>query len=67
MLETDFDSFVDKDKAVKETENIHLLKRIAEPDEIADFILFAASSKGRFMTGQYYRIDGGIGIEIGGI
>jgi len=44
---------------------VKLLKRIAKPEEIADFILFAASDKGKFMTGQFYRIDGGIGVQLG--
>jgi NAD(P)-dependent dehydrogenase (short-subunit alcohol dehydrogenase family) len=65
MLETTIDGYSDTKKVISETENIHLLKRIAKPEEIADFILFAASDKGRFMTGQFYRIDGGIGVQLG--
>ncbi len=55
-----------KDNLIKETENIHLLKRIAEPEEIASFILFLASEKAGFTTGQAYRVDGGIGVRIEG-
>jgi NAD(P)-dependent dehydrogenase (short-subunit alcohol dehydrogenase family) len=66
MLATVINEFANKEEVITETENIHLLKRIAHPDEIADFILFAASNKARFMTGQHYRIDGGIGVELGG-
>jgi len=65
MLETTIDAYADTKKVISETENIHLLKRIAKPEEIADFILFAASDKGKFMTGQFYRIDGGIGVQLG--
>ena len=66
MLKNTIEGLPDNKRAIKETENIHLLKRIAKPEEIADFILFAASSKGSFMTDQHYRIDGGIGVELGG-
>ena len=36
-----------------------LMGRAAEPQEIVDFILFATSEKGAFMTGTSYLIDGG--------
>lgn len=56
----------DPNETILETEKIHLLNRIAQPEEIADFIVFAAGSKARFMTGHSYRIDGGIGVGLGG-
>jgi len=34
--------------------------RIGEPDEIADVILFLASSAARYMTGQTLVVDGGL-------
>ena len=36
-----------------------LVGRAAEPQELVDFILFATSEKGAFMTGTNYLIDGG--------
>lgn len=36
-----------------------LMGRAAKPEEIVDFILFATSEKGAFMTGTNYLIDGG--------
>ena len=51
---------------IKETESIHLLNRIAEPVEVARFILFLASDLASFATGHAYRIDGGIGVRIPG-
>jgi NAD(P)-dependent dehydrogenase (short-subunit alcohol dehydrogenase family) len=44
--------------------NIHLLKRIAQPSEIAELIYFLGSPKASFITGQSFRIDGGIGVSI---
>lgn len=66
MLKNVIEDSQDIPKALADVEKIHLLKRVAKPEEIADFIVFAASNKARFMTGQYYRIDGGIGTELGG-
>lgn len=45
---------------------MHPLKKVGTPEEVADFILFLASEKASFITGQAYRIDGGLGITIGG-
>ncbi len=66
LLLDELDKAADKAALIKETENIHLLKRIAEPEEIANFILFLASEKASFATGQTYRVDGGIGVRIEG-
>jgi NAD(P)-dependent dehydrogenase (short-subunit alcohol dehydrogenase family) len=66
LLMDEIEKAADKEKIIKETEDIHLLKRIAEPDEIASFILFLASEKASFATGQAYRVDGGIGVRIAG-
>lgn len=37
----------------------YLLKRLGNPQEVADAILFLASDESRFMTGAELRIDGG--------
>lgn len=66
LLLDELDKAADKAALIKETENSHLLKRIAEPEEIANFILFLASEKASFATGQSYRVDGGIGVRIEG-
>jgi len=66
MLEKDIENFADKEAILEETRNIHLLKRIATPDEVANFITFLASDKASFATGQTYRVDGGIGLSIEG-
>jgi NAD(P)-dependent dehydrogenase (short-subunit alcohol dehydrogenase family) len=49
-----------------ECEAMHLAGRIAKPAEIADFIVFLCSGRAQFSTGQAYRVDGGLGVEIPG-
>jgi NAD(P)-dependent dehydrogenase (short-subunit alcohol dehydrogenase family) len=51
---------------LQECEDMHLMKRIADPSEIAEFVSYLASDKASFITGQAFRIDGGLGIMIQG-
>jgi NAD(P)-dependent dehydrogenase (short-subunit alcohol dehydrogenase family) len=53
-------------EVLDECNQMHPVKRIATPDEVADLILFLASDKAGFITGQPIRIDGGLGLSIGG-
>lgn len=66
MLEKDIEGFTDQEAVIAETRNIHLLKRIATAEEVANFITFLASDKASFATGHSYRVDGGIGLSIEG-
>ena len=53
MNEDTYAGFVERSKTT------HPLGRIGEPEEIADLILFLASSKAGWITGATYSIDGG--------
>ena len=53
MNEDNYAAFVDRSKTT------HPLGRIGQPEEIADLILFLASSKAGWITGTTYSIDGG--------
>lgn len=66
MLRKAIQESPDPEEVLKECENMHLANRIADPDEIAELILFASSDKAGFITGQAIRVDGGLGIRIAG-
>jgi NAD(P)-dependent dehydrogenase (short-subunit alcohol dehydrogenase family) len=51
---------------LQECIDMHPLKRIATADEVAELILYLCSDKAAFITGQPIRIDGGLGLSIGG-
>jgi NAD(P)-dependent dehydrogenase (short-subunit alcohol dehydrogenase family) len=53
MTEEAYAGFVERSKTT------HPLGRIGEPEEIADLIVFLASSKAGWITGGTYSIDGG--------
>lgn len=46
-------------------ENLHALKRIAEPEEIARPVLHLASDAASFITGTALLVDGGVSINLG--
>jgi NAD(P)-dependent dehydrogenase (short-subunit alcohol dehydrogenase family) len=43
--------------------NMHALKRIATPEEIAPSVLYLASDASRFTTGSAFLVDGGVSIN----
>jgi len=43
-------------------ENLHALKRIAKPEEIAKAALYLASDASSFVTGSAFSVDGGVSI-----
>ena len=54
------------DKVIQESIDMHILKRIGSPKEVAALISFLCSDDAGFITGQSIRIDGGLGIKIEG-
>ena len=54
------------DQVMQECIDMHLMKRIGTPEEVANLIVFVSSPKAAFITGQAIRIDGGLGITIPG-
>ena len=44
----------------------HLINRLASPQEIADLIVYLASDRAAFFTGEAIRIDGGLGVALPG-
>ena len=50
----------------EEVAAMHLTHRIAKPEEIAGLIAYLCSDEASFITGQALRIDGGLGVLLGG-
>lgn len=61
-----FQQSPDPEAVRKETEDLHLNRRLAQPEEIGELAAFVCSDKGAFINGHPIRIDGGIGIKVGG-
>ncbi|HEX5552922.1 MAG TPA: SDR family oxidoreductase [Chitinophagaceae bacterium] len=66
MLQETIASSPDPEAAMAECVDMHLMKRIGKPDEVAAMVAFLCGDKAGFITGQAVRIDGGIGISIPG-
>jgi NAD(P)-dependent dehydrogenase (short-subunit alcohol dehydrogenase family) len=66
MLRWAADQSPEPDEVWEEIETMHPVKRVATPEEIAGLIGYLCSKEAGFITGQAYRIDGGLGLSIGG-
>ena len=66
MLRNALDESPDPAALMKECEDMHLLKRIGKPEEVAALVKFLCSDEAGFITGESIRIDGGLGIKIEG-
>ncbi|MEM6782881.1 MAG: glucose 1-dehydrogenase [Bacteroidota bacterium] len=56
----------DPNEVMREVNAMHPVQRIATAEEVALLIGFLCSAEAGFITGQAYRIDGGLGLSIGG-
>ncbi len=59
MVETDMAISMGK-KAAENTSNSAALRRLAQPEEVAQMVVFLASEQASYITGQIVRVDGGI-------
>ena len=66
MLRDSFALSPDPDAVMQECIDMHPVHRIGKPEEVAELIYFLCSDKASFITGQAFRIDGGLGITIAG-
>lgn len=55
--------FANTPEALEFVSNLHALKRIAQPEEIAQSALYLASSASSFTTGSALLVDGGVSIN----
>jgi NAD(P)-dependent dehydrogenase (short-subunit alcohol dehydrogenase family) len=66
MFRSSIELSPDPQEVYDECVDMHLVKRIGQPDEVAELIYFLSGDKASFITGQPIRIDGGLGVSIGG-
>ena len=66
MLRNSIQESPNPDEVLEECNEMHLVKRICSSEEVGELITYLASDKAGFITGQAIRIDGGLGITIGG-
>ena len=59
VVETDMSNFARTDAGREFTLSMQALKRVAQPDDIADAIAFLASDAARWVFGDTLRVDGG--------
>ena len=59
VIETDMSSFAKSEQGRELTLSMQALKRIGQPQEIADVIAFLVSDKARWITGATIPVDGG--------
>ena len=59
VVATDMSKFAKTDAGRDFTLSMQALKRVAQPDDIADAVAFLASDASRWVTGDTLRVDGG--------
>lgn len=59
VVATDMSSFVKTDEGRDHALSLQVLKRVAQPDDIAGAVTFLASYRANWITGDTLRVDGG--------
>jgi len=59
VVDTDMSNFARSDPGRRATLGMQALKRIAQPEDIADAVAFLASDQARWVNGDTLRVDGG--------
>ena len=50
----------DPERTRRDWEDLHALRRLGKPEEVAEAVLFLASEKASFITGAILPVDGGM-------
>ena len=66
MLRESFALSPNPEEVLQECIDMHPAGRIGVPEDVGELVLFLCSDKASFITGQAIRVDGGLGITIGG-
>lgn len=66
MLQKALEDHPERAKLMEDLNRMHLPGRIAKAEEIADLIAYLCGDTAAFITGHEIRIDGGLGIQLGG-
>lgn len=66
MLRSSLALSPDPAAVLQECHDMHPVKRVGTPEEVAELIMYLCSEAAGFITGQPIRIDGGLGLSIGG-
>jgi NAD(P)-dependent dehydrogenase (short-subunit alcohol dehydrogenase family) len=66
MLQGALEQASDPESMMDELNQSHLTGRIGRPEEVGELIAFLAGDKCTFINGQAIRVDGGLGVNIGG-
>jgi NAD(P)-dependent dehydrogenase (short-subunit alcohol dehydrogenase family) len=59
VIQTDMSNFTKTEAGHELTLSVQALKRIGQPSDVADVVVFLASDKARWITGASIPVDGG--------
>lgn len=66
MLQDALAQAADPGAMMDELNQAHLNRRVGRPEEVGELIAFLAGDKCAFINGQAIRVDGGLGVDMGG-